>query len=139
MDCIARAHTQPPSPTPGRGEEERGGRDGMEIRTMSTAPLPCPEDALLEACRRGLLPPEQLARFQTEAEAAARLRHPHIVPIYEIGQAEGRPYFSIEYVEGGSLAERLKDTVLPPREAARLLEALARAVQHAHQQGVVHR
>jgi tetratricopeptide (TPR) repeat protein len=196
----------------------------MEIPMMSTAPLPCPEDALLEAYRRGQLPPEkhadvaahvdgcsacqakldhetsafvavgaaavalppppavpgyeilevlgrggmgvvylarqvglnrlvalkmilagpyatteQLARFQTEAEAAGRLRHPNIVQIYEIGQAEGRPFFSLEYVEGGSLAQRLKETVLPPREAARLLESLARAVQHAHQQGVVHR
>jgi len=83
--------------------------------------------------------PEQRARFCTEAEAVARLNHPHIVHIHEIGEHDGRPFFSMEYIGGGSLAQRLNGTPMPPREAARLAEHLARAVQHAHQQGIVHR
>jgi serine/threonine protein kinase len=81
----------------------------------------------------------QLARFRTEAEAIARLRHPNIVRFYEIGEAEGRPFFSLEFVEAGSLADQLDGTPWPARKAARLVRALARAVHHAHQCGVVHR
>ena len=83
--------------------------------------------------------PEDLARFRTEAEAAARLRHPGIVPIHEVGEAAGQPYLTLEYVEGGSLSKRLDGTPWQGRRAAALVRALAEAVQHAHQQGVVHR
>src|SRR5262249_21254493 len=83
--------------------------------------------------------PDQLARFRREAEAAARLQHPHIVHIHEIGEQDGRPYFSLEYVEGGSLAERLAETPLPAAEAAKLVATLARAVHYAHQHGIIHR
>jgi serine/threonine-protein kinase len=83
--------------------------------------------------------PHELARFRGEAEAVARLRHPHIVQIYEIGEAEGRPYFSLEYIEGGSLADRLDGTPQPPRRAAQLVQALAGGVEAAHQQGIIHR
>jgi WD40 repeat protein/serine/threonine protein kinase len=79
------------------------------------------------------------ARFHTEAEAVARLRHPNIVQVYEVGEHDGRPYLALEYVEGGSLADRLGGTPQPARRAAELVEALARAVHDAHQQGVVHR
>jgi WD40 repeat protein/tRNA A-37 threonylcarbamoyl transferase component Bud32 len=78
-------------------------------------------------------------RFLTEAEAVARLQHPNIVQIHEIGEADGYPFFSLEFCPGGSLAARLNGTPLPPAEAAPLVEALARAVQAAHQAGVVHR
>jgi serine/threonine protein kinase len=80
-----------------------------------------------------------LARFKREAESIARLQHPHIVQIYEIGTHEGQPYFSLEYVEGGTLAMRLKRSLPPLRESAGLVEALARAVHHAHMRGIVHR
>jgi WD40 repeat protein len=80
-----------------------------------------------------------LARFRREAEAVARLQHPHIVQIYEVGEADGRPFFSLEYVEGGSLADKLNGTPLAPRQAAELVEVLARAVQAAHERGIVHR
>jgi serine/threonine protein kinase len=83
--------------------------------------------------------PEQLERFRAEAQAVARLRHPNIIAIHVIGEHEGRPYLSLEFAEGGSLAQRLADKPMPPREAAELLEALARAVHAAHQAGVVHR
>jgi WD40 repeat protein/serine/threonine protein kinase len=82
---------------------------------------------------------EELARFRHEAEAAARLQHPNIVQVYEVGACDGRPFLSLEYVDGGSLAQHLHGTPLPAREAAALVETLARAVQHAHDQGIVHR
>jgi WD40 repeat protein len=79
------------------------------------------------------------ARFRAEAEAVARLQHPNIVQIYETGEADGHPFFSLEFCPGGSLAARLAGTPLPPAEAARLVEVLARAVQAAHERGIVHR
>jgi serine/threonine-protein kinase len=83
--------------------------------------------------------PEQLARFRAEAEAVARLQHPHIVQIFEVGEHEGRPYFALEYVEGGSLDRRLAGTPQPARRAAELVETLARAMHYAHEHGLVHR
>jgi serine/threonine protein kinase len=83
--------------------------------------------------------PEALTRFRTEAEAVARLQHPNIVQIYEIGEQQGLVYFSLEYVEGGSLAGKLSGHPLPPAEAARMAELLARAVHYAHQRGILHR
>jgi hypothetical protein len=86
-----------------------------------------------------LTDPDTLARFRTEAEAVARLQHPNIVQIYEVGEAEGRPFFSLEYVGGGSLAQRAAGLPQPPAEAAAVVEILARAVHYAHSQGVIHR
>src|SRR5262249_48186748 len=77
--------------------------------------------------------------FRAEAEAAAQLDHPGIVPIFEVGEYEGQHYFSMALVEGGSLAERLKDGPLPPREAAHLIEHVALAIDYAHGHGVIHR
>jgi WD40 repeat protein/Tfp pilus assembly protein PilF len=83
--------------------------------------------------------PRELARFQVEAEAVARLHHPHIVQVYEVGAVETCPYLVLEYVDGGSLAQQLNGTPLPARQAARLMELLARAMHEAHGKGVVHR
>jgi WD40 repeat protein len=80
-----------------------------------------------------------LARFRTEAEAVAGLRHPHIVQIYDIGEQGGLPYFSLEFVEGGSLEGRLDGTPWLGPPAARLMEPLARAMHAAHQKGIIHR
>jgi serine/threonine protein kinase len=82
---------------------------------------------------------EERERFRVEAEAAARLQHPNIVQVYEVGQQDGVPYIALEFVGGGTLADHLKGTPLPPRQAAELVEMLARAVHHAHERGVVHR
>jgi hypothetical protein len=79
------------------------------------------------------------ARFRTEAEAVARLQHPHIVQLYELGEVAGQPYFCLEFVGGPSLARRLDGNPLPPAEATRLVETLAQAVEYAHAQGVLHR
>lgn len=78
-------------------------------------------------------------RFRQEAEAAAKLDHPHIVPVFEVGEHHGQQYFSMGLVEGKSLAAKLLGGPLPPREAAELIEQVARAVQYAHEQGVIHR
>ncbi len=83
--------------------------------------------------------PSELARFRTEAEAVARLRHPNIVQVYEVGEADGCPFLSLEYVEGGSLSQYLDGTPVPARRAAELIEALARAMEHAHTQNILHR
>ena len=83
--------------------------------------------------------PSELARFRIEAEAVARLQHPNIVQIHEVGEADGHPFFALEFVEGGSLAGKIDGKPLPARDAARLVEALARAMQLAHSRNVVHR
>jgi tetratricopeptide (TPR) repeat protein len=82
---------------------------------------------------------DQLARFRREAEAVARLQHPHIVQIHEIGEQDGRPFFSMELVSGGSLADHLDGTPLDSRVAAEIVETLSRAVHAAHLCGIIHR
>jgi WD40 repeat protein/tRNA A-37 threonylcarbamoyl transferase component Bud32 len=83
--------------------------------------------------------PTQELRFRLEAELAARVQHANIVQVYEIGSYEGRPFLALEWVEGGSLANRLDGKPWPPGEAALLIETLARAIHVAHCEGVVHR
>ncbi len=79
------------------------------------------------------------ARFKAEAEAIARLSHPNIVQIFEVGDQQGQPYFSLEFCAGGTLASALAGKPLPPGDAARLLVPLARAIHHAHAAGILHR
>lgn len=83
--------------------------------------------------------PEAAARFLTEAEAVARLQHPQVVQVFRIADHKGRPYLEMEFVDGGSLADRLDGTPWPPFEAARLIASLALAVHHAHSRGIIHR
>jgi serine/threonine-protein kinase len=83
--------------------------------------------------------PQELGRFRRETAALARLQHPNIVQVYDAGDVEGRPYFAMELVEGGSLAKKLSGTPQPPRSAAALLATLAEAIHAAHQSGIVHR
>jgi WD40 repeat protein len=83
--------------------------------------------------------PTQERRFRLEAELAARVQHPNIAQVYEIGSYEGRPFLALEWVEGGSLANRLDGKPWPPGDAASLIETLARAMDVAHAEGVVHR
>lgn len=83
--------------------------------------------------------PEFRRRFQREAETVAHLQHPNIVQIHEIAEHEGFHFLALEFIEGGSLSDRLRESPLPPDEAAHLVETLARAMQSAHEAGVVHR
>jgi serine/threonine-protein kinase len=87
----------------------------------------------------GLATPQNQARFRAEAEAAAMLSHPHIVSVYEVGSSDGQPYFSMQYVPGVTLSERLAAGPVPALEAATLLAKSCRAIHYAHQHGVLHR
>jgi hypothetical protein len=82
---------------------------------------------------------QKLARFRGEAESVARLQHPHIVQVFEVGEADGHPFCALEFVASGSLAQQLGGTPQAPRRAAELLETLSRAMHHAHHHGIVHR
>jgi hypothetical protein len=82
---------------------------------------------------------DDMQRFRAEAETIAALRHPHILPVYDFGEHEGQPYFSMEFADGGSLDQQIVGTLMPTTPAARLVVLLARAVQAAHQTGLVHR
>lgn len=83
---------------------------------------------------------EEAARFRAETQAIAQLDHPDIVPIYESGEEDGMPYFTMRLAEGGSLADRLKKRgIMPDRKAATFMSRIARAVQYAHERGVLHR
>jgi eukaryotic-like serine/threonine-protein kinase len=82
---------------------------------------------------------QETRRFRTEAETIARIQHPNIIQIFEIGEYQGRTFISLEYCGGGSLEDLLRGTPLPALDSARLLLALADAIEHAHQCGVIHR
>jgi serine/threonine protein kinase len=82
---------------------------------------------------------QELARFRAEAEAVARLAHPNIVQIFEIGEQNGNPYLTLEYIAGGSLAQQLDGQPVNPKRAAELVRDLAKGIQHAHDKGIVHR
>ncbi len=89
--------------------------------------------------RRDLATAADLARFRAEAEAAARLDHPNIVPLFEVGECDGHPFFSMRFIQGTTLAKRLSAGSLSPRDAATLLATVASAVDAAHARGVLHR
>jgi serine/threonine-protein kinase len=95
--------------------------------------------ALKVLLRGELASTSDLARFRSEAQAAAGLSHRNIVPVYQVGECDGRAYFSMMFVEGTTLAAKVGQGPLPQREAARLVSLMARAVDHAHQHGILHR
>jgi serine/threonine-protein kinase len=83
--------------------------------------------------------PDAVQRFRVEAEAAASLDHPNIVPIYQIGEENGQHFFSMKLVDGEILSRRIREKPLAPRESARLLATVARAIHYGHQRGILHR
>jgi hypothetical protein len=130
-----------PQPVPDLGHHEvlgQVGQGGMGTVYKAFDPL-LRRVVALKVMRAGLLAePDEVERFYREARAAARLRHPHIVPILAMGRHEGRHCFTMPLLTGGSLAGRLGE-YREPRAAAGLLAKVARAVQHAHERGVLHR
>lgn len=115
------------------------GRGGMGV-VYQARQVPLDRMVALKMILRGAhASSDDLSRFRAEAEAVARLDHPHIVPVYEVGELEGQPYFSMKFVAGTTLARRLADGPLPAREAAMILAPICRAIHFAHQQGVLHR
>jgi eukaryotic-like serine/threonine-protein kinase len=115
------------------------GRGGMGV-VYKARQISLGRTVALKMILRGALASDaDVARFQSEAEMAARLEHPNIVPLYEVGQFDGQPYFSMKWIAGTTLAKRLADGPLPPREAAEILAPICRAVHFAHTQGVLHR
>src|SRR5262249_29747882 len=129
-----------PLPTvPGYEVLEELGRGGMGVvykARQTTLNRPVALKMIRDSALAG---PQERARFRKEAEAVAELHHPGIVQIYELDECRGLPYFSMELMEGGNLAALLEKGPLAPREAAGLIEAVARAIHAAHEKGIVHR
>jgi tetratricopeptide (TPR) repeat protein len=118
------------------GELGRGGM-GVVYRARDTAlGRPVALKMILDPRRAG---PEEVARFEREAKAAARLRHPGIVQVYGAGVHEGRPYIALELVQGESLGALLERGALPPRRVAEVVMKVARALAYAHSEGIIHR
>jgi serine/threonine protein kinase len=117
------------------GQLGRGGM-GVVYKARDTA---LQRDVALKVLANAGLTGAAAERFRAEARAAARLHHPNIVQIYDIGEHEGSPYLALEYVSGGTLAEKLRHQALPPQDAAALLIQVARGVHAAHQAGILHR
>ncbi len=118
------------------GELGRGGM-GIVYRAQDRAlHRPVAVKMILDPLRAG---DQNVARFQREASAAARLHHPHIVSVYEVGVDAGRPFIVMELIEGRSLEHVLRDEEVSPRRAVELVAAIALALQHAHDLGIVHR
>jgi serine/threonine-protein kinase len=148
----AMAGTTPPAPAQGTpappgiaGYEILGelGRGGMGVVYKARQQRPARVVALKMLLGGAHADPERRARLLAEAGAIARLQHPHIVQVFEVGEhGDGRgllPFLALEYVAGGSLADRLGGTPQPPRQAAALVRTLAGAVHYAHGKGVIHR
>src|SRR5262249_6186969 len=133
------AGPQRPDLIPGYEIEAEVGRGGMGVVYRARQRSLNRVVALKMILAGEFASPMQRARFRLEAELAARGRHPDSGQVYEVGEFAGRPYLALEYVEGGSLAQVLQGRTLPPREAAALVETLARAAHAAHCQGVIHR
>jgi eukaryotic-like serine/threonine-protein kinase len=124
---------------PGYEILEELGRGGMGV-VYKARQVNLQRLVALKLIRDGALAgPRERARFRIEAEAAARLRHPNVVQIYDAGDYRGQPYFAMELVEGGTLAQHIADQPQPALWAAGLVQTLALAVQHAHEHHVIHR
>ncbi|WP_435007039.1 serine/threonine-protein kinase [Tundrisphaera lichenicola] len=140
----------PSIPTDPPGSHDRGslggyelidevGRGGMGVVHRARQSLLGRTVAIKRLLHGASSRPEDVARFQAEAESAGRLSHPHIVTVHDVGTDRGQPYLVMQFVEGTTLARRLADGPLRSGEAASILAPVCRAIQHAHERGVLHR
>src|SRR5262245_53098781 len=136
----ARSHPSRPGTIPGYELLEPLGEGGMGI-VYRARQVKLNRVVALKILRAGhAAGRKELIRFLAEAEAVAAVRHPHVIHVYEFGEADGRPFLAMEYLAGGTLADRLETSgPLDPSAAAELVAILADAVQAAHDQGIVHR
>lgn len=118
---------------------EELGRGGMGVVYRAKQISLGREVAIKMILRGRLASQSDFDRFLAEAAATAKLEHPHIVPVYEVGDVDGRPYFSMQLIEGQTLADKVKNGPLPQRRAARIVATVARAIALAHREGVLHR
>lgn len=119
--------------------QEEIGRGGMGV-VYRALHVSLGREVALKMILRGQLASEaDRDRFAAEAQAAAKLEHPGIVPVYEVGELEGRPYFTMKYIRGTTLSQQLQQGPMPAREAAELLAKVARAIHFAHSRGILHR
>jgi serine/threonine protein kinase len=129
----------PPPAPPGYEILQEIGRGGMGV-VYKARQIALDRLVALKMIRSGeFAEPGERARFETEARAIARLSHPNVIQIYEVGTVNGRPFLALEYISGNSLADALRGPPFLPRPAATLLSRVARAIQHVHEVGVVHR
>jgi hypothetical protein len=133
------ASRAPVRQVPGFEILEEVGRGGMGLILKARQSQPRRIVALKMLHGGAFALPESRARFVAEAEAVAKLQHPNIVQLHAAGEVEGHPYLVMEYIDGGTLADRLAGKPLPWRQAAELLERLARAADYAHRKGIIHR
>jgi serine/threonine-protein kinase len=147
-DGITASQAEPPIDDQGAAESkwpagytilEELGRGGMSVVYKARQRRPERVVALKVLLSGGHASTERRLRFVAEANAIARLQHPNIVQVYEVGEHDGLPFLVLEFMDGGNLAQKLAGRPLPARPAALLCEVLARAVEHAHSHGVVHR
>jgi len=124
---------------PGFAILEELGRGGMGVVYKARQVSLDRVVALKMVLGAGQLEPQRLARFHTEAEAVAQLTHPNIVQVYEVGSHNQQPYIALEFVAGGSLAQRTAGTPVPAAVSAAVVEQLARAIHYAHLRGILHR
>jgi serine/threonine-protein kinase len=133
---------EPPVRPPTLGDyelEEELGRGAMGVVYKAWEPALQRYVALKMMLGGEQAAPAEVSRFRSEAQAAAGLSHRHIVPVYHVGESDSRLFFSMKYVEGTTLAALVRQGPLQPRRAARYLTAISRAVQHAHEHGILHR
>ncbi len=115
------------------------GRGGMGVVYRARQISLVREVAIKMILRERLASPEEKKRFFVEAESTARLNHPNIVPVYEVGELDGRPFFSMEYIRGMTLMQRINQGPIPQRRAVQIIAPICRAIAYAHSQGIIHR